>query len=243
MQLTVGRHRFSGKDARRTLLHAVDFLDDYPAAAHPHQGDRRERIAAAVAGIDLRTGDAEELARPLAAVWAELLSARQDLIAAGGLPSRSTGSVVQLSVSDGGVPKRSAEHVDVDESGVVGDRQATRNPHGSPFQALCIWNLESVDHLASLGHPIMPGAAGENVTMSGIDWPSVMPGVRLRIGSVLGEVSSYAEPCKQNARWFSDGDFTRIHNRNGPWSRMYCTVLEAGEVRVGEPVVLEPASS
>ena len=36
------------------------------------------------------------------------------------------------------------------------------------------------------------GAAGENVTIAGLDWADVRPGVRLRIGEVLAEVWSFA---------------------------------------------------
>ena len=55
------------------------------------------------------------------------------LRAAGRLPARATGSVVQLNVSDGGVPKRPVESVDIDERGVDGDRQAGTPPPRSPL--------------------------------------------------------------------------------------------------------------
>ena len=241
MHLIVGDHRFSPMDARRVVLHAADWLDAFPVAAHEHQGPRRKRIVAAAAGVDAMKADAAELQLPLEALWHELLTARDDVISARVLPASATGRAVRLSVSDGGVPKRAVDRVDVDFSGVVGDRQATRRHHGSPFQALCLWNAESIDELAALGHPIGYGDAGENVTMSGLDRSHVVPGVRLRLGTVVCEVSSYAWPCKQNAQWFTDGDFTRIHHENGPWSRMYATVLEPGAIATGDDVVLEPS--
>lgn len=242
VQFDIGPYRFSETDARRTLEHATEFLDDFPAAAHAFQAERRSRIAAALAGLDVRRADPADLRAPLDAVWSELLDAREDLVAADALPSSTIGHVVQLSVSDGGVPKRAADAVDVDFGGVVGDRQATRRHHGSPFQALCLWDAETIDQLAADGHPISYGAAGENVTISEIDWPVVRPGVRLRLGSVVCEVSSHAEPCSKNVRWFSDGDVSRIHDRNGPWSRMYATVIEPGSITVGDPAVVEPAT-
>jgi MOSC domain-containing protein YiiM len=72
-----------------------------------------------------------------------------------------------LSRSDGGVPKHSTDHVTVGFRGVDGDRQATRAHHGSPWQALCLWSREVIDALVAEGHPIAPGAAGENVTIAG----------------------------------------------------------------------------
>ena len=66
------------------------------------------------------------------------------------------------------------------------------------------------------------------------------PGVRLRLGSVLCQVMAFAVPCKQNARWFSDRRFQRIHHSNGPISRVYALVLEPGSIAVGDDAVLEP---
>jgi MOSC domain-containing protein YiiM len=66
------------------------------------------------------------------------------------------------------------------------------------------------------------------------------PGVLLRLGEVLAEVSSYAIPCKKNAAWFLGGSFDLMHHRHGPVSRVYATVLEPGFIATGDPVLLEP---
>jgi MOSC domain-containing protein YiiM len=58
---------------------------------------------------------------------------------------------------------------------------------------------------------------------------------------VVCQVTAYAVPCKQNARWFSDGDFSRIHHSRGPVSRVYAVVLEAGQIAGGDTAILEPA--
>ena len=57
----------------------------------------------------------------------------------------SEGTVVQLSVSPGGLPKLPIETAEVTWKGMVGDRQATRLHHGRPWQALCIWSAEVID--------------------------------------------------------------------------------------------------
>jgi MOSC domain-containing protein YiiM len=152
-----------------------------------------------------------------------------------------SGRVVQLNVSDGGVPKQPVESVRIGMRGVEGDRQAARLHHGRPWQALCLWSLEVIEALQAEGHPIAPGLAGENVTIGGIDWSQMRPGVRLRIGSVVAETSIWSVPCKKNAGWFVGGDFRRIdYTRDRSASRMYAWVVEPGEVRVGDPVVVEP---
>ena len=96
-------------------------------------------------------------------------------------------------------PKRAVKVAEVGDRGLVGDRQADRRNHGRPLQALCLWSTEVIEALQAEGHPIEPGAAGENMTISGIDWPTLRTGVQLLIGDVLAEVSAYATPCAKNA--------------------------------------------
>jgi MOSC domain-containing protein YiiM len=151
-----------------------------------------------------------------------------------------TGSVVQISTSNGGVPKRPVEHAVVTHRGLVGDYQAERKHHGRPFQALCVWSEEVIDELAGLGHGLAPGLAGENLTLSGLDWPSLRPGSRLRVGTVLAEISYPATPCAKQTRWFLNGDFGLIdYDRNPQWVRWYAWVREPGEVACGDPARLQ----
>lgn len=151
------------------------------------------------------------------------------------------GSVAQLNVSDGGVPKRPVESADVSSRGLAGDRQAARQHHGRPLQALCLWSAEVIEALQAEGHPIGAGFAGENVTIAGIDWASIRPGTQLRIGEVLAEISAWATPCKKNAAWFVDRDVDRMnHDRHPGWSRAYAWVRQPGTVRRGDVVVVEP---
>jgi hypothetical protein len=157
-----------------------------------------------------------------------------------GAPS-ATGTVAAVNTSGGGVPKASIGAADVDFTGVVGDRQAARQHHGRPWQALCLWSTEVIDDLRDEGHPIGLGDAGENLTVRGVDWTTIRPGTLLRIGSMRAEVSAYAEPCTKNGQWFADGDSRRIdHARHPGWSRVYATVLEPGRVAEGDDVLVEP---
>jgi MOSC domain-containing protein YiiM len=166
--------------------------------------------------------------------------AASELRSHGALPATTTGTLVQINVSDGGVPKRRVESAALDRHGLVGDRQAARQHHGRPWQAVCLWSTEVIDALAAEGHPIVYGACGENLTVSGLPWADVRPGVQLSVGPVLLEASLFSLPCAKNAQWFSDRDSTRIHHERGPVSRIYATVVEGGEVRTGDDVVLEP---
>ena len=158
-----------------------------------------------------------------------------------GVPAQ-TGSVAQLNVSGGGVPKQPVEAAEVGFRGLAGDHQNDRVHHGRPFQAVCLYGLDVIEALQAEGHPIQPGSVGENVTVAGLDWASLRPGAQVAIGDdLLLELSSYAIPCAKNAPWFVDGDFRRMaQDRHPGWSRLYGTVLRPGAIRTGDPVVVEP---
>ena len=156
-----------------------------------------------------------------------------------------TGVIVQISVSNGGVPKRAVERGIVWEEGLEGDFQADLRAHGGPMRALCLYSFEVIERLRAEGHPIAPGATGENVTVAALDWSLVVPGVELRLGGdVQLEITAYTPPCWKNARWFRDGDFDRMRQARHPGeSRVYARVRSGGEIRVGDPVALIPVDA
>ena len=225
---TLGPYTFSETDATRTVAN----LDEVWAL----YGEGRD--ARVLEGLyPTLSGD---LATDLSRVWAAWASAGPALRAAGQLPARAHGAVAQLNISGGGLPKQPVPTLEVGWRGAVGDRQATRVHHGRPWQALCLWSSEVVADLHAKGHPIAPGLAGENITVSGLVWADVRAGVRLQVGGVLCEISAYALPCFQNKAWFAGADFETMHHSRGPVSRVYATVLQPGTITVGDTVTLEP---
>jgi MOSC domain-containing protein YiiM len=145
----------------------------------------------------------------------------------------------QISISGGGVPKVPVGRAIVDRLGLVGDRQEDARHHGGPDQALCLFSLEVIEKFKSEGHPIEPGYAGENLTISGLDWSEMAPGTRWRVGPTLEmEVTSYTSPCYKNEAWFIDGAFTRmLQTRHPGESRVYARVLVPGVITDGDEVV------
>lgn len=239
--IEVGPYTFTVGDARRTLGPFDDLWNEITRGRDPGLvAHLRTEVDRALSGLDPDSAPVEALVTPLHLAWDALCAAGPALRAAGALPARREGRVDALARGSGGVPKESVDRIEVTHRGVVGDRQRTRRHHGRPFQALCLWSSEVIDRLRRQGHPIAPGLAGENITISGLDWDDVRPGVRLSIGTVVCDVSCYATPCRQNSRWFLDGDHTVIHEDRGPVSRMYATVLEPGSIAVGDRAVLEP---
>ena len=156
-----------------------------------------------------------------------------------------SGTIHQLNVSQGGVPKLPVEVGEVSKTGLAGDRCAKSGIHGGPTQALSLLALEVIEKLAREGHPIAPGSTGENVTIRGLDWSQLEPGTRLRLGAdLLVEITSYAAPCKTIAPSFSDGNVSRLNQLTAPGqSRLYAEVIREGVIRSGDPVSVEATGS
>jgi MOSC domain-containing protein YiiM len=154
--------------------------------------------------------------------------------------SPNGGRIFQINVSNGGVPKQPVRRAAVRHLGVEGDRQRNTQAHGGPDRAVTLFALERIQALQAEGHLIYPGSIGENLTLVGLDWDQVIPGVRLLLGKdVLLEVTTYTSPCNNLVESFSGGDYGRVsQNRQPGWSRVNARVLQEGEIKLGDPVVL-----
>jgi len=150
------------------------------------------------------------------------------------------GRIFQLNVSPGGVPKLAIREAEVTELGLTGDDHKFPDIHGGPERAVCLFSLERILELQSEGHPIFPGAVGENITISGIDWKDVTPGQKLSLGEeVLVEITSYTSPCNSIPESFVAGEYQRISQKLHPgYSRVYARVLRPGRIKIGQPVQL-----
>ena len=136
------------------------------------------------------------------------------------------------------MPKLAVPEARVDRHGLSGDRQRDLRYHGGPDRAVCLMAIEPLEAWAAEGHPIKAGSTGENITVRGLDWAQVVPGVRLRLGATaVIEITDFARPCKKNRGWFSDGNFNRMNQKSFPGkSRVYARVLTTGTVRPGDAV-------
>ena len=142
----------------------------------------------------------------------------------------------------GGVPKRPVMFARIHAGGVDGDKQNNLKYHGGPMRAVCLYSLDRIHALNDEGHPITPGSIGENVTISGLDWDVMVPGVRLTIGEVELEMTQYTVPCSKIADSFFRADILRVSQPANPgWSRVYTKVLKEGTIHVGDAVTLHPA--
>jgi MOSC domain-containing protein YiiM len=106
-----------------------------------------------------------------------------------------TGSISQINISPGGVPKRPIAEAIVTVEGIRGDSWAHPDIHGGPRQALLLITNEGLDELIAQGFPLYPGALGENLTTSGLDRRNIRLGQRYRIGDVFFELTKMRGPC------------------------------------------------
>lgn len=156
-------------------------------------------------------------------------------------PRVSDGSVVQVNVSGGGVPKHPVDAARVTRAGVEGDRQREVTVHGGPHRAVSLLGIEAIQRVAGEGNPIAPGTAGENLTVTGFDVSLLALGTRLHVGpDLVLELSGRANPCRTIRHSFRDGRFGRLSAVAHPAdSRMYARVIVEGTARAGDPIRLE----
>lgn len=143
--------------------------------------------------------------------------------------------IFQLARSTGGVPKLAVRDAHATTLGLEGDGHAHPKIHGGPERALCLYSLEVIVALQAEGHPIFPGSAGENVTISGLQWDTLAAGSRLALGpAVIVELTRIASPCKQIVESFADRTSDRLADpARGRW---YARVVSEGLLRAGMPV-------
>ena len=147
------------------------------------------------------------------------------------------GRLESINASRGGVPKRGMFEALVTEAGIDGDKQRDLRFHGGPARAIVLFSLDVVHALQREGHAIAAGTTGENLTVSGIDWTTIVPGSELTIGEVRLRITNYTSPCEKIAFSFVENDYTRISQKLHPgWSRLSARVLAGGLVTIGDAV-------
>ena len=125
-------------------------------------------------------------------------------------------------------------------SGLAGDAICDTPNHGGPDQAVYAYAREDLEvWAAELGRPLRAGLFGENLTTVGVDVTGAVIGERWRVGDELVlQVTSPRIPCVTfEAQMGLRGWIKRFTRAAVPGA--YLRVLVAGEVRAGDPVVVE----
>ena len=142
------------------------------------------------------------------------------------------GTLAQLNISAGGMPKLPVQSARVTRFGVEGDQQRNRKYHGGPNRAVCIYSEELYDWLREKGIDLKFGAVGENFTTRGIDLNSLSKGDRLRVGDCLIEITDVRVPCSNLKKW--DVGLKELIVGHSGW---VAKVIEEAAVKTGDIIV------
>ena len=128
-------------------------------------------------------------------------------------------------------------------SGVEGDFVGNGRHHGGSSQAVYAFAREELDAWgAELGRDLPAGMFGENLTTTGIDVDAAEIGDVWRVGTALLQVSGPRVPCATFAERMGERGWVRRFGERGR-SGAYLAVLEAGEIRAGDEIAVEPGGS
>jgi MOSC domain-containing protein YiiM len=168
-------------------------------------------------------------------------------------PSKDTdnklqGTIVQVNVSRGGIPKLAIPEGHASVQGIAGDMCAHPQFHGGPNQAVLIITAESIEDLKQQGFPLFYGALGENLTVQGIDHRQFRVGQRWRAGQAWLELTKIRQPCK-TLNVYGKGtiqkavydDRVKAGDPSSPlWAKagIYAAVITPGMIRAGDPFLL-----
>ena len=157
-----------------------------------------------------------------------------------------TGTIFQVNVSRGGIPKRAIPSGDLTAAGIAGD--AWHYPfHGGTRKAILLVTIEGIRELSSKGFPLFPGALGENLTTRGLDRRALRLGLRLQVGDAAIELTTIRTPCATLDVYGTGIQATMYDARvqkgdpESPlWglSGFYASVVQPGSVRSGDAIVV-----
>ncbi len=130
--------------------------------------------------------------------------------------------------------------VHVGKLGIEADVVQNKKHHGGPDQAVYVYGTADYAWWTEyLQTELEPGIFGENLTISDLESATFHIGDRLKIGTVLLEVSASRIPCSTLAARMGDTGFAKKF-KQARRPGLYCRVLEEGMVQVGDSVTLEP---
>lgn len=160
-----------------------------------------------------------------------------------------TGSIVQINISRGGLPKLPIPDAQVHILGIDGDEHAHPHIHGGPRQALLLICSEVVESLKEQGFPLVYGALGENITTRGLDHRDFRMGQQFRLGpEVWIEITKVRAPCNQldvyGASTIQKAIYDKQVKAGDPsspkWgmSGFYASIVRPGSIRPGDTITL-----
>jgi MOSC domain-containing protein YiiM len=152
-------------------------------------------------------------------------------------------TIIQVSISSGGLPKYAISRGLITTLGIEGDRHAHPEIHGGPTKAILLFSAETVELMRDRGYPVFFGAFGENLTTRGLDFRTLRIGDQLRAGAALLEITQPRGPCSALDVYGStlkqeiyDERVKQRDSSSPRWgmSGLYASVRVPGEIKPGD---------
>jgi MOSC domain-containing protein YiiM len=146
------------------------------------------------------------------------------------------GTIVQVSLSAGGIPKIAVPEAYAAVNGLEGDVCAHPRIHGGPRQAVLMITAGALAELREIGFVLSPGSLGENLTVDGIDARRFAAGQQYRAGGAILELTKPRSPCR-TLDVLGKGIQAAVGEalRGG----FYARVLRPGVIRPGDIIALD----
>ena len=122
---------------------------------------------------------------------------------------------------------------------VKDDEVSDRKYHGGIYKACYLFSADEYPYWKNL-YPHLDwdwGMFGENLTISGLDETQLCIGDIYKIGTALVQVSQPREPCFKFGIKFGNQQVLKQFIQHGR-SGTYISVLEEGEVKIGDEITL-----
>ncbi len=156
------------------------------------------------------------------------------------------GKILQINVSQGGIPKKPISSALVSFERVEGDDWTFKDVHGGPQQVILIISKENIDALRAKGFQVFEGALGENFTTEGLDYKNIRYGDIFRAGENLEfRITKRRGPCNTITVYGNEihkalfDAAARDHlPESEKWgiSGFYAEILKEGTVKAGDEI-------
>jgi MOSC domain-containing protein YiiM len=136
--------------------------------------------------------------------------------------------------------------VTVDLLGLAGDAQADLSVHGGPDKAVYGYSADRYAgwqaQFPALADALVPGALGENLSISGLVEDDLCVGDVHAVGTALLQVCQPRQPCFKLTLKLGEPRAGRHMVRSG-WSGWYYRVVRPGTIAAGDPVTIAERGS
>ncbi len=137
--------------------------------------------------------------------------------------------ILSINVSDQkGTRKKPLQMAIVRENfGIDGDAHASENWH----RQISLLAMESIEKMRQLGLKVNPGDFAENITTEGIDLKNLAVGTKLKVGSIIVEVTQIGKECHTRC-----AIYRKVGDCIMPKEGIFVKILKGGVIKIGDPV-------